>query len=179
MANHVNSDGAPRRPRWRWIAQGGAVGLLLLPFVAMHFTDEVNWTAFDFLVFGAMLAAALGTVELAVRKTPNTAYRAAAGVAVAAAFLLVWINGAVGIIGSENHPANLMFAGVLAVAVLGALIARFQPRGMARALVVAAAAQLLVGVIAALAGLGNIFPITGAFAALWLTSAALFRRAAA
>ena len=38
--------------------------------------------------------------------TGNSAYRAAVGVAIAAAFILVWMNLAVGIIGSEDNPAN-------------------------------------------------------------------------
>ena len=75
--------------------------LLLLPLVAMQFTNEVNWDETDFIVFGAMLAAACGTYELAARMTGNTAYRAAVSVAVAAAFLLIWINLAVGIIGAR------------------------------------------------------------------------------
>ena len=139
---------------WRIAAWSAAALLLLLPLVAMQFTDEVNWTAADFVVFGAMLACAGGAFELAARMTRNTAYRAAVGVALAAAFLLVWTNGAVGIIGSEDNPANLMFGGVLAVGLVGA------------------------AVVAAVAGMGYIFVATALFAALWLGSAWLFRRAA-
>ncbi len=51
------------------------------------------------------------------------AYRFAVGVALAAAFLLVWMNLAVGLIGSEDNPANLMYFGVLAVGFIGAIIA--------------------------------------------------------
>lgn len=166
------------RSRWRIAAWGTAAMLLLLPLVAMQFTDEVNWSGADFAVFGAMLACAGGAFELAARMTRNFAYRAAVGVALVAAFLLVWANGAVGIIGSEDNPANLMFAGVLAVAIIGAVVARFRPRGMARALVATALAQALVAVITVVAGLGYIFVATGFFAALWLASAWLFRRAA-
>jgi hypothetical protein len=93
-----------------------------------------------------MLAVACGTYELAARMTGNSAYRAAVGVAVAAAFILVWMNLAVGIIGTEDNPANLMYGGVLAVGIIGALIARFQPDGMARALFATALAQALVAV---------------------------------
>ena len=114
------------------------------------------------------------------------AYRAAAGVAVVAAFILIWINLAVGIIGSEDNPANLLFGAVLAVGILGALIVRFQPQGMARVLAATALAQALVGVIALVAGLdsatanwrGAIVVLTGFFATLWLVSAWLFRKAA-
>ena len=81
-----------------------------------------------------MLVAACDTFELTARMTGNTPYRAAAGVTVAAAFILVWINLAVGLNGSEDDPANLMNGGVLAVAIIGAVIAPFRPRGMARTL---------------------------------------------
>lgn len=163
--------------RWRLAGWGTAAVLLVVPLVAMQFTDEVDWSAADFAVFGAMLAGAGGAFELAVRMTHNTAYRAAVGVALAAAFLLVWANGAVGIIGGEDNPANLMFGGVLAVGIVGAAVARFRPGGMARALVATAVAQALVAAIAAVAGLGNIFVPTVFFGALWLVSAWLFRRA--
>jgi len=71
-----------------------------------------------------------------------------------------------------------MYDGVLAVGIIGAIIARFQPHGMARALVATALAQALVAVIALIAGLGHTLILTGSFVALWLTSARLFRKAA-
>jgi hypothetical protein len=133
-----------------------------------------------------MLFGVCGTYELAARMTGNIAYRAAVGVAVVAASILIWLNLAVGIIGSEDNPANLMYGGVLAVGILGALIVRFQPHGMARTLAATALAQAVVGVIAVIAGLGStgasspgaIVFLTGFFAALWLVSARLFRKAA-
>jgi len=177
-ANLQNGSGRRGNP-WRIAVWGVATCLLLTPWVAMQFTQEVNWTGFDFLVFGTMLLVACGTYELAAWKTGNTAYRAAAGVAVAAAFVLVWINLAVGIIGSEHNPANLMFGGVLGVGVIGAIIARFQPQGMAGALIATALAQAFVGAIALVAGWGHeAVVLSGFFVALWLASALLFRKAA-
>jgi hypothetical protein len=178
MAGNAESGIEWRGSRWRVAGWGVAALLLLLPLVAMQFTDEVDWSLADFVVFGAMLAGAGGTFELASRMTRNTAYRAAVGVALVAAFLLVWANGAVGIIGSEDNPANLMFGGVLVVGLVGAAVARFRPQGMARALVATALAQAAVAVIAAVAGLDHIFVATAFFGALWLASAWLFRRAA-
>jgi hypothetical protein len=159
--------------------------LLLLPLVAMQFTDRVNWDETDFLVFGAMLFGACGAYEIAARATANRAYRAAVGVALVAAFLLIWINLAVGIIGSEDNPANLMYGGVLLLGLIGSVIARFRPRGMAWALAAMAAAQALAGVVAISFGLGAtgenwprpIVVLTGFFAVAWLVSASLFRRA--
>ena len=178
MAGNTESGGGRRGNRWRIAIWGGAALLLLLPLVAMQFTNEVSWDETDFIVFGVMLLVACGTYELAARMTGNGAYRAAVGVAVAAAFLLVWINLAVGIIGDEDNPANLMFGGVLAVGIIGAVIARLQPQGMARAVMTMALAQALVGVIALSMGSVEGFLLTGFFVALWLTSAWLFRKAA-
>ncbi len=164
--------------RWRIAVWGTAALILLLPLLAMQFTEEVAWDLADFAVFGAMLLAACGTYELAARVASNSAYRAAVGVAVAAAFILVWMNLAVGIIGNEDNPANLMFGGVLAVGIIGAVNARFQPQGMARALMTTASAQALVGVIALAMGSVEVFVLAAFFAALWLTSAWLLRKAA-
>jgi hypothetical protein len=170
--------GGRGRSRWPGALWGAAALVLLMPWVAMQFTEEVNWGLHDFVTFGGMLVAACGTCELAARKTANTAYRAAVGVAVATAFILVWLNLAVGIIGNEDNPANLMYGGVLAVGIVSAIIVRFQPHGMARALVATAVAQALVAVIALFAGSGSAVILTGLFVAMWLTSAWLFRKAA-
>jgi hypothetical protein len=95
------------------------------------------------------------------------------------------VNLAVGIIGSEDHPANMMYGGVLAVGLLGAIIARLEPRGMARTLVAMAIAQALVPVIAlAVWGLPitsgglEVFGVTAFFGTMWVASALLFRQAA-
>jgi hypothetical protein len=186
MPENMENGGGRRGRFWR-IAPWAIAGLIfLLPLVAMQFTDRIDWDETDFAVIGAMLLGACGAYELAARVTRNSAYRAAVGVAVVAAFILVWMNLAVGIIGSEDNPANLMYGGVLAVAILGALVVRLEPGGMARALAATALAQVSVGVIALVAGLGStganwprvIVVLTAFFAALWLVSAWLFWKAA-
>jgi hypothetical protein len=115
----------------------------------------------------------------------STAYRSAIGVALAAAFILIWLSLGVGIIGKDGDPANLMYFGVLAVEIIGAIIARLQPHGMARALFATAFAQALVAVIALVAGLGlpwsgpaEILGLNGLFIVLFAGSAWLFQRAA-
>jgi len=163
----------------RFAVWGTATFLLLLPLAAMQFTREVNWSGSDFAVMGFMLLTVCSTYEFAVWLSGNIAYRAAFGIALAASFVLVWLNLAVGIIGDENNPPNLMFGGVLAVGFIGAMIARFRPRGMSRALVATAFGQALVGVIAAAANWGYEAAAVGVFfCAMWLWSAALFRKAA-
>lgn len=171
---------------WRIAGWGGALGLLLLPLIAMQFTEEVRWGPMDFVFAAVMFGSVGGVLELTVRKTRSTAHRVAVGLALAATFMLIWVNGAVGIIGDEDNPANLMFGGVLAIALLGAIVARFRPAGMALVMSAAAAAQMVVGVVGVALGFGATGPIwpwdtigaTGFFVALWLASACLFSVAA-
>lgn len=164
--------------RWRLAVWGAAAALLLLPLVAMQFTDEVDWDLADFVFAGVLVAGVCATYELAVRRTRNRTYRAAAAVALAAAFILLWGNAAVGVIGSEDNPANRMFPGVIAVGFIGALLARFRPHGMAYALLATAFAQVLAAGVALGTGLGSTVLVTVFFTALWLVAAALFRKAA-
>jgi hypothetical protein len=161
--------------------------ILLLPLLAMQFTNEVAWGLADFVFAGALLFGAGLTYELVARKAGNLAYRLAVGVALATAFILIWVNLAVGLIGSEDELANLMYIGVLAVGIIGALIVRFQTRGMARVLLATALAQVLVTMIALVAGMQHypgssvfeILGVNGFFIALWVGSALLFRQASA
>lgn len=178
MPENPENGREQRGSRWRIAAWTAAGLVLLLPFIAMQFTDEVAWDVADFAIFGALLVGAGVAFELAARKSGNTAYKTGVGVALAAAFLLIWVNGAVGIIGNEGNDANLMFYGVLGVGLIGALIARFEPQGMARAMIATAGAQVLVFVIALVAGWGFIGLITFFFLALWVGSARLFQNAA-
>lgn len=144
------------------------------------------WDVIDFAVFGGMLLVVAGAYKLAIRHSRNATYRIAVAVALATAFLLVWVNGAVGIIGDEANDANLLYFGVLAVGIGGAIISRFQPHGMARALYLMAVLQAAVAAGALAAGPGSAEPgwpqdvlvISAVFVALWLTSAGLFRKSA-
>jgi hypothetical protein len=65
-------------------------GLLLIPLVAMRFTDEVNWTPMDFGVMGAMLLITGLGIEVALRVVRATWVRAAAVAAILFGFLMVW-----------------------------------------------------------------------------------------
>jgi hypothetical protein len=165
------------RGLWRAVAGGGAALLLLAPLVAMQFTDEVQWTGFDFVAFSVMLAVPLGGLELALRFAGSFAYRAGVVVALGTAFLITWSNLAVGIIGDENNPLNQMFFGVFAVPLVGAFLVRFRARGMAVAMAVTAAVQFATAFVA-LAYEHFVFIIVGVFALGWLLSAWLFREAA-
>ncbi|HJP98857.1 MAG TPA: hypothetical protein VJ862_09875 [Rhodanobacteraceae bacterium] len=152
----------------------------------MQFTDEVNWTALDFAVAGCLLFGLGTTAYLLIARSASHVGRAAACIAVAAALMLVWVNLAVGIIDSEGNPANLLYAGMIAVETVGVVIARRRPSGMSVALFATALAQALVAVIVLTVGLGaseppgrlGILVLNGFFVALFAASAWLFRRAA-
>ena len=172
----------------RWSRAGWAAGafMLLLALVAKQFIGEPSWIG-NLAQTGTLLIGVGIAVELASRKTGEAAYRAAVGLALGSALLLSWVNGAVGIIGSENNDANLMYFGVISIGIIGAIIARLQPLGMARALFVTALAQALVPVIAltiwqptswGAAGVFGVFVLNAFFVMLLVGSALLFKRAA-
>lgn len=146
----------------------------------------MSWDVLDFLVGAGLMIGTFLLYRLATRSAPSSTYRYGVGFALLSAFGLVWVNAAVGIIGNEENDANMMFFGVLLVAMTGAVIARLRPMGMARALYATAGAQVLVAVIALIGGFGVQGPgwpgdfliMTAFFTALWLISATLFRRVA-
>jgi len=175
MAKEAEYGGRRGSP-WRIAGWGLAALLLLLPLVAMQFNEQMDWDAGDFIFVGVVLGGVGLGLELAVRRG-NAAYRMAAAAALAAAFLIVLANGAVGMIGDGNNPYNLLFGGVIVLALAGAIVARFEPAGMARAMLAAAVAHGAVAVIGLPTDVrGGMFSI--AFAGLWLLAAALFRKAA-
>lgn len=166
--------------------------ILLIPLVAMQFTDAVNWDWFDFAVMGAALFGAGLAYELIARRVvrrlnlERSVYRIAFAVGLVTAFLLFWVNGAVGIIGNEGQPANLMYGVVFVVGLIGSLLARFKPRGMAVTLFTAALVQITIPVIALIlwprlswggAGITGVFLFNAFFAVLFALSALLFRHA--
>lgn len=158
---------------WRIAGWGTAALLLVLP-LAM----KAPWTASDFIFAGLLLGSLGLAFEFIVGRSDSIAYRLGAAVAAIAAFLTVWVNAAVGMIGSGDNPLNLLFGGVLLVALAGAIVARLEAAGMARAMGVAAILQAGAGA----AGLGTDVRggvLSMGFAGLWLLSSALFHNAAA
>jgi len=98
MTNSKHRDVQRGNPL-RIVIWGIAAFVLLLPWIAMQFTSEVVWDFMDFAVFGFMLLVVCGSYELITRLTDSKAYRLAIGIVLLGAFLIVWIELAVGIIG--------------------------------------------------------------------------------
>ena len=74
--------------------------LLLIPLIAMQFTDEVLWSPLDFLVMGTLLISLGLAIELVIRKVKKRKPRIILLGVVLMAFLLVWAELAVGIFGT-------------------------------------------------------------------------------
>ena len=74
------------------------VGLLLLiPLIAMQFTDKVNWTLPDFIAAAVLLTGTGLLCELTLRKVKKTKYRIVICLAILATLLVIWAELAVGI----------------------------------------------------------------------------------
>lgn len=165
------------------IAGWAAVALLIAaPAVAMRYTDEVVWTASDF-VFAAVLLGGTGlAIELLMRVSDDAAYRIGAAMGTVSLLFLVWANLAVGIVGSENDPFNLLYFAVLPIAAFGALVSRLRARGMAITFGAAAAVPLALMVTALMLGkhrqpldsIGEVVAVNLLLALLFGLSAAFF-----
>ena len=167
----------------RWTVAGT---LLAIPALAMQVTDEVNWSVGDFAFAGVMIIGTGLLYEGVTKLSDNLFYRTGAVVALAAAFLLIWVNLAVGIIGDEDNPHNAAYFCEVLLAAATVFAAALRPAGMSRAMLATGGFQLLITAFAAYDGWGageppgatGVLILNLGFAAMWLFSAGLFWRAA-
>lgn len=76
------------------------MSLLLIPLIAMQFTEEVNWSLFDFFVAGLLLVGAGLLIEYVSRRVSGAIKRKLVIAGIVVLFVLVWAEMAVGIFGS-------------------------------------------------------------------------------
>ena len=74
--------------------------LLLIPFIAMQFSNDVNWSIMDFVVAGVLLFGTGLTIEYVLRKVKSRKNRILICGIILLLFLLLWIELAVGLFGS-------------------------------------------------------------------------------
>ena len=74
--------------------------LLMVPLVAMQFTNEVDWSLFDFVVMGSLLLIVGLTAEFSLRKIKATKNRIIVIAIILFIFLLIWAELAVGVFGT-------------------------------------------------------------------------------
>src|SRR5215472_16750506 len=129
----MNADTHDGRSLWKGPALITAL-ILLIPLLGNHFVEGWNWGVAAFVLLGTLVFGLVLTYQLVTRNVDTIAYRAAVGLAIAAAlplFWTKWVQAADGV-----NPAALMYFWVLIVGIVGAAVARFQSRAMARALFV-------------------------------------------
>lgn len=77
-----------------------AVAILLIPLIAMIFTNDVSWKIFDFLVAGVLLIGTGLTLEFILRKIKTLRYRILLGILLFVLLFLIWVELAVGVFGT-------------------------------------------------------------------------------
>jgi hypothetical protein len=161
--------------------------LLLIPIIASRFVEGWNWAFSDYVFAGVMFFGTGALFEIGRMMSSNISYRVGFGLALLTGFMIIWGNLAVGFIGSEDNPANLMYFGVLALSFLSAIAARFDAPGMARVMFGTAFGIALVPVIALVmkstfaeipeaAGVTTIFALNFFFVILFIGSGLLFKQ---
>jgi hypothetical protein len=161
------------------------LGLLTIPLIGNLVSREWNWSGSDFLIMGLLIAVTTFIWRLLVtRPSANLSYRLGAGLAVGTGFLLVWVSLAVAVIGDDN-PANALYLGSILAGLIGTGVARFQPRGMARAAFAAAAITFFVPIVAWFVdandfspGVAPVFLLNSIFVLMFASAGLLFCRAA-
>ncbi len=157
--------------------------ILLTPLIAMQFTSEVNWSLADFIVAGALLYGGLTLYAVIKRRCNLVTYRAGMAVGLVTLILLLWANGAVGIIGEPSTPANGAFNILAVLVITGALITKLRPRAMARVMLLTATLHPAIIPLLLLVEPPPVVPptvliATLGFTGLWGLSALLFYLAA-
>ena len=73
----------------------------MIPLLAMQFTEDVNWSIFDFVVMGFLLLLFSLGIDLTMKKVKNGNIKILYVVLTILIFLLIWAELAVGIFGSQ------------------------------------------------------------------------------
>lgn len=163
---------------WRILPWTGAAALLGAAAVASRTVAGFDWTARDFAAMGILLALACLGLDVALRLAGGTLHRAALALMLVTGLAMVWINLAVGIIGSEDDPANLVFFAILAGGATGAALTRLSAAGMTLVAGQMAGATALVALALATGGHPREGLLVLGFAGLWAAAAALLGKAA-
>jgi hypothetical protein len=157
----------------------GALAALMVPLVASRVVEGWNWKPRGFVIVYLLFFATGLAYALIARKMGAWSYKAAVGVALVAGFALGWSNMVQ--VADSGHPENLVYYIVLAVGVVGALLARLQARGLALTL---SAMAVTLAVIALMLPSGAPPDMArrmaighGVYVVLFLASGLMFRHA--
>ena len=157
--------------------------LLTIPLIASQFTNDVDWSTGDYILAAILLFGTGFIYKLITGKTGTFIYRAGVGIALASSLFLVWVNLAVGLVGSEDNLFNLVYFGVPFIGIISAITFGFQSQGLERTMFIMAFVQTLATVTALGTGMHElpnssiteILAVNGLFIVLFTVSALLFR----
>ncbi|GAB4339876.1 MAG: hypothetical protein Kow0037_25380 [Calditrichia bacterium] len=158
--------------------------ILLIPLIATHYSTAFDWKPEDFLVAGVLIGGSLTVYRWLAGRLRNRMLKVAWMLFIFTTLLLIWVNLAVGIVGNEGEPANLLF---YLLPLLGSIFAarvRFRPAEMARILRLMGIIQVMLGgmfyilspQITSHGSPGHILLLSLFFATGWFGSAFFFHR---
>jgi len=158
--------------------------LLLVALLGNTFVEGWNWQPRGFVLLWFVVAvAALIYKLIATRPAAPPAQRLAAGLAAPAGFVIFWMSIGPKIIGEEN-PGNLLYLLTILLGLIGVGVSRFRPARLALVAFGMAAALLSIPAVAFLLWPDNFQPgflriqlKSSVFAAVFIASGLLFRRA--
>ena len=76
------------------------VCILLIPLIAMQFTDEVNWTLVDFIIGGIVLFGFGFLIDLVLSKLKTSRHKVLIIIILILVLILIWMELAVGLFNS-------------------------------------------------------------------------------
>jgi hypothetical protein len=166
-----------------------STALLVVPLTASFFVDGWLWTAFDYAFAWVIFSLVSLGLTFVASKANGMTYKAGGAVAILTAFLLIWINAAVGFIGDGDlfDSPNGLYVAVVLFGIMGAVWSRLEARRMSQALYATALALALVPVVSYLVwppsviswspGVLPVFILNSCFVMAFVVSGLLFASA--
>ena len=74
--------------------------LLLIPLFGSPFSNQVNWSLFDFIVMGFLLGLTGLSIHFIIEKLRNKTFKIVTIIFALIIFLMIWVELAVGVFGS-------------------------------------------------------------------------------
>lgn len=133
-----------KKPHWTWLLAASMVVAL----VGLTLAGKLDWGVMDFVFVAVVLFGGLGAYRFVSGRGQGRTFHLAVALSLITALSMIWITLAVGIIGSEDNQANIMYVAVLGIGLLGSIIARFRAPGMKWTMVWVTIAQFAVTILA-------------------------------
>lgn len=74
--------------------------LLLIPLIGMFVSDEINWSAIDFIIMGVLILSLSFSIKIFLSTTKKLKYRIIGISLILLVFIMIWAELAVGIFGT-------------------------------------------------------------------------------